>query len=303
VKLPVDAVVVAYNSADHLRGCVESLVAIPGVRAIVVDNASPADDLATVADLPVTTITARRNGGFAAGCNLGWPQGDSPYVLFLNPDATIDATALARLVEALDREPRRAIAAPRIVDDTGALQHSLRRFPRLRTTYAQAFYLHRLAPRAQWTDEIIRAPETYAESGAQEWVSGACMLVRRDVLEELGGWDSGFFLYCEDIDLCRRVQDLGRQVWYEATATVGHVGGGSASRASTLPLLAASRVRYAFVHRSRPAALLECLGIGVEAATRLLTLREGIAGLGGHARAARLALRGALTGPRAAVQR
>jgi GT2 family glycosyltransferase len=292
----VDAVVVAYNSADHLRRTVSSLLAIAGVHPIVVDNASPDESLAAIADLPVTTISADTNGGFAAGCNLGWPVGDSPYVLFLNPDAEITADALRRLVSVLERHPETAIAAPRIVGDDGSLQYSLRRFPRLRTTYAQALYLHRLAPRASWADEIIRMPEAYEQAGPQEWVSGACMLVRRTVLETLGGWDSRFFLYCEDIDLCARVRDLGLDVRYEPGSTIVHVGGASASRASTLPMLAASRVRYAFLHRSRPAALVECLGIALEAATRLLTLREGAAGLAGHAKAARLALVGALAG-------
>ena len=165
-----------------------------------------------------------------------------------------------------------------------------RRFPRLRSTYAQALFLHRLAPQAPWADEIVRMRELYEQGGSQEWVSGACLLTRRTVLDRLGGWDSGFFLYCEDIDLCRRVNNLGLEVYYEPAAAVVHLGGASAPRSSTLPILAASRVRYASLHRSRPAAWLERGGIGLEAVTRFLTVREGRSGMAGHARSLRIAL-------------
>lgn len=301
VATQVDAVVVSYNNAKDLRETVQSLSRLETVRTIVVDNASSDNTLATIADLPVTKVAADANRGFAAGCNLGWSLGSSPYVLFLNPDARIDEAALNRLVAVLERNPEAAIVAPRILGDDGTLQLSLRRFPRLRSTYAQALCLHRLAPRSSWTDEIVRSPAHYERPGRQEWVSGACMLVRRVTLDALGGWDSGFFLYCEDIDLCRRVRDLGLEVYFEPAAVVVHKGGASASRASTLQFLAASRVRYAFIHRSRAAALAECLGVALEAFTRFLTARGGAAGAVGHARSFGLAI-AAARAPRSASQ-
>ena len=91
--------------------------------------------------------------------------------------------------------------APKVVSPVGELHHSLRRFPRLRSTYSQAFFLHRLVPRALWADETIRRAEAYTQSAIHEWVSGACVLVRRMLLEQLDGLDDGFFLYCEDTDL------------------------------------------------------------------------------------------------------
>ncbi len=280
----VDVVTVAYNSAEHLRGCVEPLSELDWVQVIVVDNASSDAGLATVADLPVLAVASPENLGFAGGCNLGWRAGESPYVLFLNPDAAIDEASLRRLVDVLESRTGAGLAAPQIVGGRGELHYSLRRFPRLRSTYAQAFLLHRLAPRASWSDEIIRDPAAYESSGAQQWVSGACMLVRRSVLDELGGWDDGFFLYCEDIDLCRRIHALGLEVWYEPTARVEHAGGGSAPRASMLPFLAASRLRYARLHRSSLAAAGEQLGLVVEAAGRMLVAKGGRAVRVGHLR-------------------
>src|SRR5438128_10471129 len=94
----VDVVVVSYNSRYHLRACVEPLARLDDVHVIVVDNASADDSLEVVADLRVTALQRPSNGGFASGVNDGWRLGDAPYVLILNPDATIDPAALNRLV-------------------------------------------------------------------------------------------------------------------------------------------------------------------------------------------------------------
>jgi GT2 family glycosyltransferase len=286
----VDVVVVSYNSRDELRECVEPLAALEQAHVIVVDNASADASLEAVADLPVERIALEDNGGFSRGCNTGWQAGDSPYVLFLNPDARIDSESLDRLVQALEQAPEAGAAAPRITHGDGSLDFSLRRFPRLRSTYARALFLHRVFPGATWTDELVRRPAIYAQPGSPDWVSGACVLVRRSALEELGGWDEGFFLYCEDIDLCRRLWDAGHDVVYEPAATVVHVGGASAPRAALLPVLAESRLRYAAKHRSRPAALLERGGIALEALTHVVVSRGGRAARAGHGRAFLLAL-------------
>jgi N-acetylglucosaminyl-diphospho-decaprenol L-rhamnosyltransferase len=285
----VDVVVVSYNSRNELRGCVEPLVGLDGVQVIVVDNASGDGSLEAVADLPVERIALERNGGFGHGCNVGWRAGRGRSVLFLNPDARIDGDSLERLVGELE-EANAGAAAPRITHTDGSLDYSQRRFPRLRSTYARALFLHRLFPTAPWTDELVRDPATYAESGSPDWVSGACILVRRSVLEKLGGFDEGFFMYCEDIDLGRRIWDAGYELRYEPSATVVHEGGASAPRASLLPVLAASRLRYAKKHRSAPAALLERAGIALEALTHVVVSRGGRATRAGHGRALILAL-------------
>ena len=136
----VDVVVVSYNSRDHLRACVEPLASVDDVHVIVVDNASPDAGLDVVADLPITRIARQQNGGFGAGCNTGWRVGDAPYVLFLNPDARIDAESLRRLAGVLDATPGAGGVAPRITHVDGSLDFSQRRFPRLRSTYARALF-------------------------------------------------------------------------------------------------------------------------------------------------------------------
>jgi N-acetylglucosaminyl-diphospho-decaprenol L-rhamnosyltransferase len=284
----VDVVVVSYNSRDELRGCVEPLVGLDDVCVIVVDNASTDGSLHSVADLPLEAIPLERNGGFAYGCNVGWRSGEAPFVLLLNPDARIDRSALERLLEVLESAPGTAAAAPRILHTDGSLDFSQRRFPRLRSTYAQALFLHRVFPTATWTDEVVRDQGAYQRAGSPEWVSGACILLRRSALEAVGGLDEGFFLYCEDIDLCRRLREAGYRLLYEPFAVVVHEGGASAPRPGLLPILAASRIRYASKHRGRAAAGLERAGIALGALTHILASRGG-AVRAGHARSLRLA--------------
>ena len=149
----VDVVVVAYNSRDTLRACIEPLARLPWVDVTVVDNACPEDSARVVEDLPVRIVRSPRNGGFAYGCNLGMASGSADFVLLLNPDAEIDAASLAVLVDALRADPSLAGVGPRVVDDAGNLIFTQRRFPRLRITYAQGLLLHRAAPGAAWADD------------------------------------------------------------------------------------------------------------------------------------------------------
>lgn len=283
----VDVVVVSYNSGSKLRGCVEPLARLADVHVVVVDNDSSDGSLETVADLPVRRIATGRNGGFAFGCNAGWRASSSPFVLFLNPDARMTEESLRRLVEALERDDSIAIAGPKLLEEDGSLALSQRRFPRLRSTYAHALFLHRLFPLAAWASELVRDPAAYEMAGSPDWVSGACLLARRNVLEQLGGWDEGFFLYCEDKDLCRRARDLGYDVLYVPDAVAEHEGGASMPRTSLLPVLASSRVRYARRHRGAAAAAAERFGIALTALTHVAVTRGGRAARAGHARAFR----------------
>lgn len=288
----VDVVVVSFNSGAHLRDCVAPLSGLTGVRVIVVDNASTDDSLDVIADLPVTSIRRSQNGGFAAGCNDGWREGDGMYVLFLNPDATIDPASLETLVTKLEESELHGAVAPRIEHPDGSLAWSQRRFPRLRSTYARALFLHRLFPHATWSDDLVRERPAYESAASPEWLSGACLLVRRSALAEIGGWDDGFFLYGEDIDLCRRLRECGYSILFEPSARAVHAEGASSPRSETLPLLAASRIRYDRKHRHRIAVALDRIGIALGALTHMVVSKGGRASRAGHARALKAAISG-----------
>ena len=282
--MTVDVVVVSYESRAQLRGCVLPLAREPGVRVIVVDNASSDGSLATVADLPVERIALDENHGFAAGCNVGCRAGDAPAVLFLNPDARIDAGSLARLLAELGRDASIGVVAPKIVDEHGNVEPSQRRFPALRSTYARAFFLHRVFPNATWADELIRDVRAYEEPGSPDWVSGACILVRRRALDAIGGLDEEFFLYGEDIDLARRLRSAGYGVRFEPAAVAVHEGGRSGHRPRLLPLLAESRLRYLRRHHSRLEVALARIGLALNAFTHVLFSSGGYQQRLGHAR-------------------
>jgi len=286
----VDVVVVSYNSRSHLRTCVALLAGLPDVHVIVVDNASSDGSLDTVSDLPLTAIPRGENSGFAAGCNAGWRAGEAPYVLFLNPDASLDEQSLRTLVTNLEQAPALGAAAPRIEHPDGSLAWSQRRFPRLRATYARALFLHRIFPHSAWSDEVIRDSAAYEAPTSPEWLSGACLLVRRSALEAIGGWDDAFFLYGEDIDLCRRLRQSGYDLRFEPAARAVHIEGSSAPRSETLPLLAASRIRYDRKHRGRLVAAVNRVGIALGALTHMVVSRGGRATRAGHARAFRVAV-------------
>ncbi len=289
---PVDVVVVAYNSARTLRGCVEPLAAPPGVSVTVVDNASTDDSLAAISGLPVDVVRMAANRGFAAGCNAGVAGGSAPYVLLLNPDARLSARHLGVLAAVLDAEPRTALVGPRIEAADGSLAFSQRRFPRLRSTYAQALFLHRAWPFADWTDELVRDPTAYARPSWPDWVSGACMLVRRDALREVGGLDEDFFLYCEDTDLCARLRAAGHSVRYEPGAVARHEGGASAPREQLLALHAHNRVLYARKHTPRPTVVgLEAFGVALGHGTHALAALSSPERRRGHLHALSAAVR------------
>jgi GT2 family glycosyltransferase len=290
VSLVVDAVVVAYNSRDTLRACVEPLTQVQWAAVTVVDNRSPDDSVATIADLPARIVSAPRNGGFAYGCNLGMAGGSAEFVLLVNPDAIIDEANLAALVDALQADSGLAAVGPRTIDELGRVALTQRRFPRLRSTYAQALFLHRAAPLADWSDDAVRDPAAYERPGSPDWVSGCCVLLRREAVESVGGLDEGFFLYAEETDLFRRLGAAGWRVGFEPGAEAWHYGQGSAAPSVTEPVRAYSRVRYARKHHGRVVAALEAVGLALGGVTHAMTWihRPGVAR--GHLRAAFAAL-------------
>ncbi|MEW6755307.1 MAG: glycosyltransferase family 2 protein [Candidatus Latescibacterota bacterium] len=189
---------------------------------MVVDNASPESQVAQTAARfgPVRFQRNARNLGFAAACNQGLHLGRGRYCLLLNPDVLIDGPAIDGLLELLDQHPEAAVAAPRLVHLDGSLQLSCRRFPSLRAILLRGLHLRRLAPVA--VDRYLMADWDHATCRAVDWVIGACLMVRRSAVEAVGGFDAGFFLYYEDVDLCYRARQAGWSVLYDPGLVVPH---------------------------------------------------------------------------------
>jgi len=244
--MTVDVVVVAYNSRDHLRACVEPLAGAADIEVFVADNACPQRSPEVIADLPVRVVDVGHNAGFAAGCNAGAREGSSDAVLFLNPDARIESGGLRRLTAVLEEDETCAVVGPHVVGDHGETQFSMRRAPSLRRAFSEALFLHHPFPRGRWTTDIVR--DGYDRIQSPAWVSGSVLLVRRRVFEELGGFNERFFMYSEDTDLCIRARERGLTVRYEPGVTARHTGGASAPAPRQAQLKALARVRYARAH-------------------------------------------------------
>ena len=199
---------------------------------------------------------------------MGLAAGTAEFVLFVNPDARIESASLSTLVSVLRADPRLGSVGPLTVGEGGQLHRTQRRFPRLRSTYAQALGLHRVAPFASWTGEVIQERAAYTRPGMPDWLSGSCVLIRRVALDEVGGMDEGFFLYSEETDLFRRLRHRGWRARFEPRATAYHQGYGSAPWETVSPILAHSRVRYARKHHGTLVAFLEAIGVATDAVVR-----------------------------------
>ncbi len=233
-------------------------------------------------------LRAPRNGGFAYGCNLGAARGIAPYLMFLNPTPG-STRSRSRRWSRCCATTRPSGWSGRALDGDGSLEWSLRRYPRLRSTYAQALFLHRVWPAARWIDELIRDEAAYLPPGNAGVAVRACMLIRRDVFEAIGGWDEDFFLYAEDIDICRRVWLSGHSVRFEPAprSTTSVAPRPRSERRRRLRPAAASSTPASTAPRT---ARLETFGVALGEATHALTRRLAPAPRRGrHGRAARRA--------------
>lgn len=245
------AVVVTYESAGVLRECLESLHgAAPrrGLRVIVVDNASGDESAAVAGELLGDAAVVRRsaNGGFAAGVNEVLAGFSGEYLAVINPDLVVPAGALDALADALDADPRIGLVGPRVVDPSGRAEDTTGWFPTLEREISHSWHLDRLLAR-----EGRRRPLP-AAGGPVEWLSGCAWLLRGSAIREIGPLDEEYFLYFEDVDYCRRLQDAGWKVVADTRVTVTHAGGQGSTRSATVAADLAGRPVLHFFAKFRP---------------------------------------------------
>jgi GT2 family glycosyltransferase len=226
------AVIVSYRRYDLLRGCIESLLGstLQPSEIVVVDNESQAAELDAVAHTfpGVKTIVNAGNDGFARACNQGWRALTEDLVLFVNPDVTVDPNCLRQCVDVATTSHDVGMITCRLVRPDGRFDHACHRgLPTPFASLAYALKLNRLFPRSRRFARYTMSWLDLATDHDVEACSGAFMLVRRSVLERVGGWDERYWFYAEDLDLCLRVGKDGWRVRYLANATATHVKGAS----------------------------------------------------------------------------
>ena len=245
-------VVVTHQSARDLDGCVGALLAHSGGARlhIVVSDAGSTDGVEEVAArLPVRFVPGA-NTGFAAGVNRALADpvlAGLRWVLLVNPDVQMVEGSLSGLLDRCDALPEVGLATVRTVDQNGGLVRNLGRPVTLR-------HWMRMALQGRGGDWYWD-PARYEGEATAAWVAGSFLLARRDLLNDLGGFDERFFLYSEEVDLCKRARRAGWQVRYLPNATVMHPLAGRRLDAHQTRLLAWSRLVYVDKWHRRPARL------------------------------------------------
>jgi N-acetylglucosaminyl-diphospho-decaprenol L-rhamnosyltransferase len=259
-------VIVSFNCREALGQCLRSL---PPLEVVVVDNASGDGTCEMVRRefASVILIANNVNHGFAAGCNQGIRQTTGTFVLLLNPDTLITQEAIEQLLHAMDATHVGA-CGPRILNADGSVQLSCRRFPTLwRMLLAEfgvrAFY-------------YVAAP-----AGDVDQLMGSCLLLRRAALEQIGLLDERFFVYFEEVDLCRRLKSAGWRVRFVADAVITHIGGQSSQHDRSHSLQYRYRSLFEYYRKHHPRWQLPILKLAVQVAAlgRCLIGQREYAGL------------------------
>lgn len=220
-------VIVSYNTRKLIRRCLESLRAFPPrtpFDVLVVDNASRDGSVDMLGqEFPwVRVLANKRNLGYSAAVNLGLEHTTADYVLVLNPDIVVREHALDALIDFMDANPEAGIAAAKLLNTDGTLQHTCRGFYTPATLLMRRTPLGKLFPNHGVIRRHLMLDYDHAAPAVVDWVIGACMMVRRTAADAVGGMDERFFLYFEDVDWCFRMGRQGWKVWYVPQAEMVH---------------------------------------------------------------------------------
>jgi len=290
---PVDlsVIIVNWNARDRLAECLTSIEQQAGRLSLetwVVDNGST-DGSAELVEgrFPwVKLLVNQENRGFARANNQALRRAQGRYLLLLNPDTVILDDALMAMIDFLDVHPDVGAVGCRLVNPDGSMQTSSYSFPTLFTILVSAYGLKRLLPlnllRRSFLGRALEGHFGHLSRHDQvrsvDFVTGACMMVRREVMEQVGLLDENFFLYAEEIDWCRRIKEAGWEVYFTPQAQViHHIGQSSRQSGEALALLYRSRCYYFRKHHGQlglfllrlivlPALLLQATWNGVRAA-------------------------------------
>lgn len=253
--MSLSIIIVSYNCRPYLERCLTSLAEHPPRvphDIVVVDNASRDGTADAVRGRwpGVRVMEAAGNVGFARANNIGIRATRGDLVLLLNPDTVVPAGAIDSLVDALEARPEVAVAGPRIVDERGRAELS---FGRMLSPWAEARQKLLVRGSQRGIPPLTALVERLtARTRAVDWVSGACLLVRRQDLEAVGLLDERFFMYLEDVDLCAAVRARGRIVLFVAAAEIVHTRGRSAASEPAATQAAYRRSQIAFYEKHAP---------------------------------------------------
>lgn len=277
--------IVNYNSRRHLEVCLASLAADGVTRSVVVDNGSIDGSDRTAKAAGAEWVSSGGNVGYGRAANLGAsrpPASGSESLLICNPDLEFRPGAVAALVSALDSDPSLAAVGPRLCNPDGSLYPSARTFPDLVDAMGHGL-LGLVAPHNPFTRRYRLLDWDHQARAKVDWISGACLLVRKEAWDGVGGFDPSYFMYMEDVDLCWRLRRAGWEIGYEPGAEVLHTQGVSADLHPYRMLLAHHRSMWLFARRTTTGGrrlALPVVAVGLVGRLGLAVLRRRLAGHG-----------------------
>jgi GT2 family glycosyltransferase len=235
----------------------------------------------------VRLIANGENLGFTVGNNQGIAVSRGRYILLLNPDTEVIGDALATMVEYMDDNPHVGALGPQLLNPDRSIQSSRRRFPTLATAFLESTILQQWFPDNRIAKRYYIADRRDDEVQEVDWVTGACLLARREAMEEVGPLDEGFFMYSEELDWCRRAQERGWVIVYLPTAKVIHHGGQSSEQVKSFQHIQFQRSKIRYFRKHHDPWQAEALRLFVLASYLYQLIIEALKWLVGHKRTMR----------------
>lgn len=273
--MDLSVIIVNWNSEEYLRECIPSLYHWThevSFEVIVVDNASPSGNANHLTEwLPgIKLIRSAKNLGFAGANNLGFRHSTGDYILFLNPDTKLNSPAIDSMMRQAKQLPNAGIVGCKLLNADSSVQtSSIMKFPGIWNAIFQIEYLRLRWPRLWGIDVLFSANTEPAEVQA---ISGACMLMRRDVFKQIGTFSEEYFMYSEDLDLCWQSARAGFKNYYIGEATIVHYGGKSSPRAWQTAMKTTAELHFCKKNYGHLYSLLFRLAMVTNASVRLLLL-------------------------------
>lgn len=248
----LDILIVNYHATDELLNCLETVYANPiniNVNVLIYDNNSHDDVSRITSKYPqACLIKSRKNKGFSKGVNCLIERSKAPYIMLLNPDTIAFEGLFDKALEYMDKNPDVGIVGPKVINNDRSTQGSARSFPSLSTAFfGRTSAITKLFPNNRISRANILTLGSDGEKIIEvDWVSGACMVVRRKAVEEIGGLDERFFMYWEDADWCKRMWAAEWKVIYNPQFKIMHHVGGSSSKSIIRSVFSFHRSTYQF---------------------------------------------------------
>lgn len=216
--IDLSIIIVTYNSADSIADCIESIrkwtVGL-NYEIIIIDNKSTDDTLKVVSRLiDIKVVPNEENLGFASASNAGAVLAKGKILLFLNPDVCLESNSLRSAVDFMNRHADTGIAGCQLFYPNGTPQHSFFKYHTVTGLISRYFKVYKVLPRNRLTEPLFYFyPDPIIEPIEVDWVLGADLFIREKIFKEIGGFDTGYFMYCEDTDLCLKVKQLGYKIY------------------------------------------------------------------------------------------